>query len=70
MIACITDEVLDHYVVTAPWDELADVLAARYSGLAPSIRLMTYTAIHQYRTDPGVFDRWADVARRLRAVTA
>lgn len=70
MIACITDEVLDHYVVTAPWDELADVLAARYTDLAPSIRLMTYTAIHQYRTDPGVFDRWADVARRLRAVTA
>jgi hypothetical protein len=70
MIAVITDDVLDHYVVAAPWDELADALVDRYAGLAPKIRLMSYTAINQYGKDPTVLERWGRVAERVRALTA
>lgn len=69
MIGLITDDVLDHYVVAAPWDELGDALVARYTGLAPRIRLMSYTAINQYGKDPAVLDRWGAVADRIRSLT-
>jgi probable F420-dependent oxidoreductase len=68
MVSLITDEVLEHYVVCAHWDELAQVLRERYAGLAPRVRLMTYTANSQLAGDPEVFDRWADVARSLSQV--
>jgi probable F420-dependent oxidoreductase len=67
MVALVTDDVLDHYVVSAPWEELAVVLRARYAGVAPRVRLMTYTANTQLASDPDVFDRWADVGRALAA---
>ena len=70
MIALISDEILDHYVVTAGWDELADALVARYRDIAPSVRLMSYTAISQYASDPTVLPRWGAVADRVRAATS
>ncbi|MFA5884389.1 MAG: TIGR03617 family F420-dependent LLM class oxidoreductase [Acidimicrobiia bacterium] len=70
MTALITDDVLDHYIVSAHWDDLADALVERYGGLAPTVRLMTYTAITQYARDPEVLDRWGAVADRLRSLTA
>lgn len=70
MIGLITDDVLDHYVVCAPWDELADALVERYRGLAPRVRLMSYTAINQYGKDPAVLERWGAVAERVRSLTA
>lgn len=70
MIGLVTDDVLDHFVVAAPWDELADVLVARYAGLAPRIRLMSYTAVNQYARDPAVLERWGAVAERVRSLTA
>jgi probable F420-dependent oxidoreductase len=70
MTALITDDVLDHYIVSAHWDDLADVLVARYSGLAPTIRLMSYTAIVQYARDPSVLEKWGAVADRVRSLTA
>ena len=66
MIALVTDDVLDHYIVTAHWDELGRALVDRYAGLAPDIRVMTYTAATQLRNDPDVLDRWAQVARDMR----
>ncbi len=65
-LALVTDEVLDNYVVTAGWDDLAASLAARYEGLAPSVRLMTYTAMSQVSRDPDVLERWGAVAAELR----
>ncbi|MEI8000647.1 MAG: TIGR03617 family F420-dependent LLM class oxidoreductase [Actinomycetes bacterium] len=69
MVDLITDDVLDHYCVSAHWDDLADVLVERYQGVAPSVRLMTYTAIVQYRSDPTVLERWGGVAQRVRDLT-
>ena len=42
MAATITDEMLEHFAVVAPWDELADRLVERYGGIAS--RLVMYTA--------------------------
>ena len=67
MAACVSDDVLDHYSVSASWSALGGVLADRYRGVAPNLRVMTYTAIDQWRKDPEVLDRWADVAKDLRA---
>lgn len=70
MTRLITDEVLDHYIVTAHWDDLAEALVSRYRGLAPRIRLMSYTAISQYARDPAVLDRWGAVADRVRSLAS
>ena len=70
MIALITDDILDHYIVTAGWDDLADALVERYRDLAPNVRLMSYTAISQYQTDPDVLTRWGAVAHRVRTATS
>ena len=70
MTALVTDDILDHYIVSAHWDDLADALVERYGDLAPTVRLMTYTAITQYARDPEVLDRWGAVADRLRSLTA
>ena len=52
------------------WDDLADALVARYGDLAPSVRLMSYTAINQYQKDPVILDRWGEVAGRIRDLTS
>ena len=70
MAALITDEILDHYYVEAGWDDLPDALVARYGDLAPSVRLMSYTAINQYQKDPAILDRWGEVAGRIRDLTS
>jgi len=67
MTAAVTDEVLDHYIVSATWEDLGPALVARYGHVAPNTRIMTYTASHQLATDPGVLDRWADVAAAVKA---
>lgn len=70
MTALISDDILDHYVVAAGFDELADALVERYRDLAPNVRLMSYTAINQYARDPSVLTRWGAVAHRIRSATA
>lgn len=65
MVGLITDDVLDHYTVSGSWSTLGANLADRYGGIAPTARLMSYTAATQLRKHPDVFDRWAQVARDL-----
>jgi probable F420-dependent oxidoreductase len=60
MAATITDEMLDTYTVTASWDALADVLAARYRGVAD--RLVMYNAAEGWAPGRGSLGRWAPVA--------
>lgn len=67
MVALITDDILDHYTVSGSWSTLGPNLVARYRDVAPSARLMTYTASSQLRRQPDVLDRWADVARDVAA---
>ena len=65
--ALVDDDVLDHYIVSARWGELGTALVQRYQGLAPNLRVMSYSAIGQWRRDPEVFARWAEVAATMRA---
>jgi probable F420-dependent oxidoreductase len=65
MAALITDEMLEHFAVIAPWDDLADRLVERYRGIAS--RLVMYLAADSIRRDPAVLDRWGEVARAVRA---
>jgi len=63
MAAAVTDDVLDNYIVEANWSDLGGALVDRYRGLAPNVRIMTYTASQQLASDPDVLDKWSDVAR-------
>ena len=65
MAATITDEILEHFAVVAPWDELADRLVERYRGIAT--RLVMYTAEASMRADPTATGRWGEVARAVTA---
>jgi len=64
--ATITDEMLDHFAVIAPWDELADRLLERYRGVAA--RVVMYLAVDGIRKDPSLAGRWGEIARAVRAV--
>ena len=63
MAALITDEMLEHYAVIAPWDDLADALLARYQGVAS--RLVMYLAEASIRRDPAALGRWGEIARAV-----
>jgi probable F420-dependent oxidoreductase len=66
MAAVITDDILDHFAVTATWDGLADALAARYHGVADRVILYHSAAIRDRSADD--FERLGEVARALTAV--
>jgi alkanesulfonate monooxygenase SsuD/methylene tetrahydromethanopterin reductase-like flavin-dependent oxidoreductase (luciferase family) len=61
----LTDEVIDHFVVRATWNELADALVERYRGRAD--RLVAYHAYAMWRNDHETLDRWGEVARQVAA---
>lgn len=65
MSAIITDEVLGHFAVVAPWEGLAEVLLERYGGIAQ--RLVVYLAVEAIEADRRVLARWGEVARGLAA---
>ena len=67
MVGLITDDVLDHYTVSGSWSTLGANLVERYRDVAPTVRLMTYTAASQLRTQPDALERWAQVARDVAA---
>ncbi|NNE97153.1 MAG: LLM class flavin-dependent oxidoreductase [Acidimicrobiales bacterium] len=59
----ITDEMLDHYAVVAPWDEMADRLVQRYADVAERVAL--YLLDEELRTAPDSLARWGEVARAV-----
>lgn len=63
MAAIISDELLDHFVIAAPWDEMAGRIRDRYAGAAT--RVVNYFAGHQWAQDPSELYRWAEVARAV-----
>lgn len=67
MVGLITDDMLEHYTVSGSWSTLGANLVARYRDVAPSVRLMTYTAATQVVRDPESLDRWAQVARDVQS---
>ena len=56
MAKVITDEMLDAYVVSSTWDDLAGVLSSRYGDVAD--RLVMYGAASGWKPDAGALDRW------------
>lgn len=67
MVAVITDDLLDHFVVTAKWDELADKLLDRYQGVAN--RVVSYFARLAWEENPAALGRWSQVTGELNAAT-
>ncbi len=61
----ITDEMLEHFALVAPWDEMADQLLARYGSHAS--RVVMYLGEREMRTDPTVLAKWGEVAAAVRA---
>ncbi|MFA9563743.1 MAG: TIGR03617 family F420-dependent LLM class oxidoreductase [Acidimicrobiales bacterium] len=66
MAALVSDDILDHYIVSGTWSELGPKLVDRYRDVAPNVRVMTYTASHQYQSDPDIYERWSEVATAMR----
>lgn len=63
--ATITDEMLQHFAVVAPWHDMAGALLERYRGMAS--RLVMYLAMASLDRDPAILSRWGEVARQVRA---
>jgi probable F420-dependent oxidoreductase len=63
MAAVVTDELLDHFSVTATWDGLADAVIDRYGGTAS--RVVFYFAGVDWDRDPGSLGQWGEVARDI-----
>lgn len=61
MSSLVTDEMLEHFAVVAPWDAMADALLERYRGLAS--RLVMYLGEDSLNADPANRGRWAEIAR-------
>ncbi len=63
MARVVTDEVVDAVAVEATWDRLAAALHDRFGGTAE--RLICYYVGSGLKDDPGVLERWADVAAEV-----
>jgi probable F420-dependent oxidoreductase len=68
MAAVVTDDILDHFVVTGSWDTLSDQLVARYEDVGVA-RVVSYFAGMAWQRDRSVLDRWGEVARDVVART-
>ncbi|MBW2424363.1 MAG: TIGR03617 family F420-dependent LLM class oxidoreductase [Deltaproteobacteria bacterium] len=66
MKALVSDEVMAHYAVESTWNDLADALVARYRDLAPSVRVISYTAADHW-SDPAMREKWSQVAQAMRS---
>jgi len=65
MTATITDEMLEHFAVAAPWDDMADALLGRYKGVAS--RLVMYLGEDSIDADRTNAPRWGEIARAVTA---
>jgi probable F420-dependent oxidoreductase len=67
MSAVITDDILQHFIIEATWDDLADRIVERYRGIAA--RVVLYDVGTDYRRNPKSISRWGDVAKAVIAAT-
>ena len=68
MVGLVTDDVLDHFSVTSSWGGLAAALHDRYAAVAPSVRVMSYSAGSMVARDPDAFEKWSGVVDDLAAI--
>lgn len=65
MAEVITDDMLEHFALVAPWDEMADRLTERYGDTAA--RVVMYLGEEQMMSDPNHLAKWGEVASAVRA---
>ncbi|MFV0525963.1 MAG: TIGR03617 family F420-dependent LLM class oxidoreductase [Acidimicrobiales bacterium] len=65
MAELITDDMLEHYAVTASWSELGPKLVDRYGKRAA--RVVMYQAEASIKADPDNLAKWASVAEAVRS---
>ncbi|WP_423916241.1 TIGR03617 family F420-dependent LLM class oxidoreductase [Candidatus Poriferisodalis sp.] len=65
MAEVITDDMLEHFALVAPWNEMGDRLKDRYRGTAA--RVVMYLAEEQIRKDPDMVHKWGAVAQATRS---
>ena len=63
MAALITDEMLDHFAIVGPWDEIAERIVDRYHGRAE--RIISYLTHDDIEHRPDNIDGWAAIARAV-----
>jgi probable F420-dependent oxidoreductase len=68
MASVITDDILEHFLVSATWDELGAKLVSRYEGIAD--RIVLYFGGAALTRDPTELERWSAVTAHLRAARA
>lgn len=68
MAAVIGDDLLEHFVTTGSWENIASRVADRYGGVAT--RVVSYFSGIAAAEDPGAIERWGEVARAVAAHTA
>ena len=69
MLALVTDEVLEPYIVTSSWNDLGPKLVERYRDLAPNVRVTSYTAAENW-SDPAAREKWKHVTKSMREADA
>jgi len=60
MVAVITDDILENFVVQGSWDSIAKRIVDRYDGVAT--RVVDYFSGFGYRPEEGLDPRWSQVA--------
>lgn len=65
MAAVVTDDILEHFVVSGSWDELPARLVERYHDVD---RVVLYFAGMAWQRDPSVLQRWGAVADEARRI--
>ena len=68
MAAVIDDDLLAHFCVASPWDELSDRVIERYDGIAD--RVVSYFTSMAWNQDRTSLARWGEVARDVVARTS
>lgn len=63
MAEAITDEMLEHFALSAAWDDMADALIARYQGVAA--RVVMYLANEDIQRNPANLTKWGEIARAV-----
>ena len=63
MTALIDDDLLSHFTIDGPWDEVPDLVVAKYAGIAE--RVVFYSAGNAWANDRGHFDALGEVASKI-----
>lgn len=65
LAATITDEMLEHFAIVGPWDEIADRILDRYHGVAE--RVISYLTHDDLTRNPDNVGRWGEIAAAVTA---